>query len=243
MVFYNPPRGQWFDSLVCCSINILLWQLITSCPWFLWDCIPLPSHPPQSTQVTTTSSVIYPLSSRRAPSRGMLHSSQYSCTFSHMGHTDLLSCCAFCRLATHAAFSFLSLLLSTSMFGHSYLWCPTPQHLKHFTPFSFLSCYLTSTSPLTPHCITQLANTLNLFLRISFPSSSPILFLQLQTRCYQQTVNVLSDHPRWMFKKNSIEFFVGLQPYLYYYYSGCTLKPHDHMFFPECFITPPDLVM
>ena len=47
------------------------------------------------------------------------------------------------------------------------------------------------------------------------------------------TVNVLSDHPRWMFKKNSIEFFVGLQPYLYYYYSGCTLESHDHMFFPE----------
>ena len=37
-----------------------------------------------------------------------------------------------------------------------------------------------------------------------------------------------------MFKKNSMEFFVGLQPYLYYYYSGCTLKSHDHMFFPEC---------
>ena len=37
-----------------------------------------------------------------------------------------------------------------------------------------------------------------------------------------------------MFKKNSMEFFVGLQPHLYYYYSGCTLKSHDHMFFPEC---------
>jgi len=36
-----------------------------------------------------------------------------------------------------------------------------------------------------------------------------------------------------MFKKNSIEFFVGLQPYLYYYYSGCTLESHDHMFFPK----------
>ena len=52
--------------------------------------------------------------------------------------------------------------------------------------------------------------------------------------CYQWTVNVLSDHPRWIFKKNSMEFFIGLQPYLYYYYSGCTLKSHDHMFFPEC---------
>ena len=44
----------------------------------------------------------------------------------------------------------------------------------------------------------------------------------------------LSDHPRWMFKKNSMEFFVGLQSYLYYYYSGCTLKSHDHLLFPEC---------
>ena len=37
-----------------------------------------------------------------------------------------------------------------------------------------------------------------------------------------------------MFKKNSMEFFVGLQSYLYYYYSGCTLKSHDHLLFPEC---------
>ena len=44
----------------------------------------------------------------------------------------------------------------------------------------------------------------------------------------------LSDHPRWMFKKNSMEFFIGLQFYLYYCYSGCTLKSHDHLLFPEC---------
>ena len=44
----------------------------------------------------------------------------------------------------------------------------------------------------------------------------------------------LSDHPRWMFEKNSMEFFVGLQPYLYYCYSGYTLKSHDHLLFPEC---------
>ena len=37
-----------------------------------------------------------------------------------------------------------------------------------------------------------------------------------------------------MFKKNSMEFFVGLQSYLYYCYSGCTLKSHDHLLFPEC---------
>ena len=44
----------------------------------------------------------------------------------------------------------------------------------------------------------------------------------------------LSDYPRWMFKKNSMEFFVGLQSYLYYCYSGCTLKSHDYLLFPEC---------
>ena len=42
---------------------------------------------------------------------------------------------------------------------------------------------------------------------------------------------VLSDHPRWMFKKNSMEFFIGLLDYLYYFTSGCTLLVHDHMFF------------
>ena len=52
--------------------------------------------------------------------------------------------------------------------------------------------------------------------------------------CYRGTVNVLSGHSRWMFRKNSMEFFVGLQPYLYYYYSGCTLESHGHMSFPEC---------
>ena len=61
-----------------------------------------------------------------------------------------------------------------------------------------------------------------------------VLRCDIEFLCYQWTVNVLSDHPRWMFKKNSMEFFAGLQPYLYYYYSGCTLESHDHMFFPEC---------
>ena len=31
-----------------------------------------------------------------------------------------------------------------------------------------------------------------------------------------------------------MEFFVGLQPYLYYYYSGCTLESYGHVFLPEC---------
>jgi len=41
----------------------------------------------------------------------------------------------------------------------------------------------------------------------------------------------LSNHPRWMFRKNSIEFFVGLSYYLYYFISGCTLKSYSHKSF------------
>ena len=46
-------------------------------------------------------------------------------------------------------------------------------------------------------------------------------------------MNVLSNHPRWIFKKNSIGFFVGLDYYLYYSYSGCTtISPWSYVF-PE----------
>ena len=36
-----------------------------------------------------------------------------------------------------------------------------------------------------------------------------------------------------MFKKNLMEFFVGLNFYLYYFYSGCTLSPWSYVL-PEC---------
>ena len=42
-----------------------------SCPWFLWVCTLLLSYSPQSTYVTTVSSVIHPLLSRSAPSGGV----------------------------------------------------------------------------------------------------------------------------------------------------------------------------
>jgi len=61
-----------------------------------------------------------------------------------------------------------------------------------------------------------------------------VLGCGIEFLCYRGTVNVLSGHPRWMFRKNLMEFFVGLQPYLYYYYSGCTLESHGHMSLPEC---------
>jgi len=49
--------------------------------------------------------------------------------------------------------------------------------------------------------------------------------------CYQRAVMALSDHPRWMFRKNSMEFFIRLSYYLYYFTSGCTLKSHSHKSF------------
>ena len=52
-----------------------------------------------------------------------------------------------------------------------------------------------------------------------------------QPRCYQQTVNILSDYPRQMFKKNSMEFFLGLDYYLYYFTVAVLLLAHNHMFF------------
>ena len=127
--------------------------------------------------------MIYPLSSRKAPSRGMLYLSQYSCTFSHIGHAGLFSCYAFYGLATCITSSSLLLSLSTFMFEHFHFWCSTPQHLKYFTFSSSLFCHLIFTSLLILYYITQLINTLNLFLEIGFLSSSPILFLQLWTRC------------------------------------------------------------
>jgi len=52
-----------------------------------------------------------------------------------------------------------------------------------------------------------------------------------QSHCYQRTVIALSDHPRWMFRKNSMEFFIVLSYYLYYFTVAVLLKVHDHMSF------------
>ena len=52
-----------------------------------------------------------------------------------------------------------------------------------------------------------------------------------QHSCYWRTVIVLSDHPRWMFKKNLMEFFVGLDYYLYYFTVAVLLLVYDHMSF------------
>ena len=60
--------------------------------------------------------------------------------------------------------------------------------------------------------------------------------------CYRQIVNVLSDYPRWMFKKNLIEFFLGLDYYLYYFTVAVLLLVHSHMIFQNV-LWSLDLVM
>jgi len=63
-----------------------------------------------------------------------------------------------------------------------------------------------------------------------------------QHSCYWRTMIVLSDHPRWMFKKNSMEFFVRLDYYLYYFTVAVLLLVHNHMFFQNV-LWSPDLTM
>ena len=55
--------------------------------------------------------------------------------------------------------------------------------------------------------------------------------LGIEFLCYRRTVIVLSDHSRWMFRKNSIEFFIGLVYYLYYFTVAVRLLVYDHMSF------------
>ena len=64
--------------------------------------------------------------------------------------------------------------------GHSLYLCPFSPHLKHSTTTT--SCLLIILSS-TPHYITLLLNTSNLFWETMVPFSPSSLFLQLQTRC------------------------------------------------------------
>ena len=72
--------------------------------------------------------------------------------------------------------SFLFLLF---FLGHSHFLCLSSPHQKHFTTSLTTSCLLIS---LTPHCITRLFNTSNLFpTTVSFFYSS--LLLHFWARC------------------------------------------------------------
>ena len=72
-----------------------------------------------------------------------------------------------------------SSLLFSSIFGHSHFLCSSSPHLKYLTLPSTFSCLFTS---LTPHCITWLFNTLNLFWGFAFFISS-FLLLYFWARC------------------------------------------------------------
>ena len=152
------------------------------CLWFSCILVPLYLHPLYSTNITTSYLVFYPCFSRAILLGGIPLSPQYSCAFLYKKHAGLFSCYTFCRLTACATSSLLLLFFSTSIFGHSHLQYPTPQYLKHCTPFSTVSCFLTFTSSLTSHCITLLAIASNLFWEIGFPFAPFFLFLQLQAR-------------------------------------------------------------
>ena len=89
--------------------------------------------------------------------------------------------CTFCGVAICATFSsshFPSIFLYK---GHTLHLCPFSPHLKHSTSTTF--CLLIVLS-FTPHCITLLNNTSNLFWKVIFSLSSSFLeFLQFWTRC------------------------------------------------------------
>ena len=106
----------------------------------------------------------------------------YSCTFLYKECAGLYPCCIFYGLAACATSSSLFLFFSTSIFEYSYLKCLTPQHLKHLTS-STISFLLILTFSLTPHLITLLNNTSNLFWGAVPLFSFPSLFLQFQARC------------------------------------------------------------
>ena len=55
--------------------------------------------------------------------------------------------------------------------------------------------------------------------------------LGIEFLCYRWAVIALSDHPKWMFRKNSMEFFIGLVYYLYYFIVAVRLLVYDHMSF------------
>jgi len=129
--------------------------------------------------IATIFLVIHPLSSRSVSLEGILFSPQYFCIFFYIGHAGLLSFYTFYGPTTCTTCSLFPFCLFTSIFGHSYLQCPTPQYLKHFTS-STLFCCFTSTLSLTLYCITLVTNISYLFWDFSlFSFSSSFLVLQL----------------------------------------------------------------
>ena len=107
------------------------------------------------------------------------------CAFSLIGCASFPFCYVFCGIATHTASSSFTLLnlFSFLIFSHSrhFLYLhPHSPHLKHST--ATISCLLIILFS-TPHCITLLLNTSNLFWEVMVLFSLFFLFLQLWARC------------------------------------------------------------
>ena len=148
-------------------------KYVTTAPW--------PRHP----------------NSHNSASCGTVGPQYHSALFLNCSHELLLHslCCASRGLATRAA-PLSSTLLNLFSFscafpfsgcaglffynGHSLHLCPSSPHLKHFTP-NILTLLIVFSS--TPHCITLLLNTSNLFWGTTVPFVSPLLFLQFRARC------------------------------------------------------------
>ena len=97
--------------------------------------------------------------------------------FSLTGRAGLFSCCAFCGLATYAALSSFFLFIHNR---HSLHLCPCSLHSKHSTSATLICLIVLSPSP---HYITLLFNTSNLFWGTTIPFFSLLLFLQFRARC------------------------------------------------------------
>ena len=93
---------------------------------------------------------------------------------------SLLFCDQFPMIPISAAFSSSTPLFLFFHSGHSLQLCPLSPHLKHST--TIVSCLLIILSS-TPHYITLLFNTLNLFWETMVPFFFSFLLLQLQARC------------------------------------------------------------
>ena len=131
------------------------------CSLFSSVFVPLHSHLLYSTKVTTSFSIIYPSMHIAAPLGGSPFALQCPFAFFHTSHSGATS----------------SVFLSF-IWGHSHFLCPSSSYLKHCGLSSTISCLLTS---LTPHCITQLSNILNLFPSAVFFLCSSLL-LQFRVR-------------------------------------------------------------
>ena len=111
--------------------------------------------------------------------------------FAPLGGSPFAPLCSFTFLYTFcssaASFSLLPFLICR----HSHFLCPSSPHLKHLGFSLMISCLLNS---FTPHCITQLFNTLNLLPpTIFFFCFSPFLHFWMRYPNLPHCLHILSS--------------------------------------------------